>query len=166
MSDETEPDSAEPGLAAEADAALADEPIAEGNGALAEEAASEALDVEPGLADDGGDAMGAEEEGAGAAFDIGSMEDAVQAAAGGRTSAFMGVPIEVLICVGKARPLVSDLVKLRRDSVISLDSRIDDPVEIYIGDRLIARGELQEMEDQEGQLGVRLTEVADLSNAV
>ena len=63
-------------------------------------------------------------------------------------------------------PLVSDLVKLRRDSVISLDSRIDDPVEVYIGDRLIARGELQEMEDQEGQLGVRLTEVADLSNAV
>ena len=85
---------------------------------------------------------------------------------GGRQSAFMGVPIEVLICVGKARPLVSDLVKLRRDSVISLDSRIDDPVEVYIGDRLIARGELQEMEDQEGQLGVRLTEVADLSNAV
>ena len=83
-----------------------------------------------------------------------------------RASAFMGVPIEVLICVGKARPLVSDLVKLRRDSVISLDSRIDDPVEIYIGDRLIARGELQEMEDQQGQLGVRLTEVADLSNAV
>ena len=83
-----------------------------------------------------------------------------------RPSAFMGVPIEVLICVGKARPLVSDLVKLRRDSVISLDSRIDDPVEIYIGDRLIARGELQEMEDQQGQLGVRLTEVADLSNAV
>ena len=83
-----------------------------------------------------------------------------------RQSAFMGVPIEVLICVGKARPLVADLVKLRRDSVISLDSRIDDPVEVYIGDRLIARGELQEMEDQEGQLGVRLTEVADLSNAV
>ena len=85
---------------------------------------------------------------------------------GGRQSAFMGVPIEVLICVGKARPMVSDLVKLRRDSVISLDSRIDDPVEVYIGDRLIARGELQEMEEQEGQLGVRLTEVADLSNAV
>lgn len=83
-----------------------------------------------------------------------------------RAPAFMGVPIEVLISVGKARPLVSDLVKLRRDSVISLDSRIDDPVEIYVGDRLIARGELQEMEDSDGQLGVRLTEVADLSNGV
>ena len=78
----------------------------------------------------------------------------------------MGVPIEVIISVGKTRPLVSDLVKLRRDSVLSLDTKIDDPVELYIGDRLIARGELQEMEDQDGQLGVRLTEVADLSNGV
>lgn len=86
-----------------------------------------------------------------------------EAAAG---SAFMGVPIEILISVGKARPRVSELVKLRRDSVISLDSKLDDPVEIYVGDRLIARGELQEMEDSNGQLGVRLTEVADLSNGV
>ena len=83
-----------------------------------------------------------------------------------RGSAFMGVPIEILVSVGKARPRVSELVKLRRDSVISLDSKLEDPVEIYVGDRLIARGELQEMEDSEGQLGVRLTEVADLSNGV
>jgi flagellar motor switch protein FliN/FliY len=42
-----------------------------------------------------------------------------------------------------------------------LDRRIDDPVELWIGDRLIARGELQEVEGGEGgQLAVRLTEVA------
>jgi len=78
----------------------------------------------------------------------------------------MGVPIEIIISVGKARPLVSDLVNLKRDSVIALDSKIDDPVEIFIGDRLIARGELQDMDGDDGQLGVRLTEVADLSNGV
>jgi flagellar motor switch protein FliN/FliY len=45
--------------------------------------------------------------------------------------------------------------------VLPLDRRIDDPVELYIGDRLIARGELQEIEGGEGgQLAVRLTEVA------
>ena len=81
-----------------------------------------------------------------------------------RESAFMGVPIDVMISVGRARPLVSELVKLRRDSVLALNSKIDDPVELYIGDRLIARGELQEMDDDGGRLGVRLTEVADLSN--
>lgn len=83
-----------------------------------------------------------------------------------RESAFMGVPIDVMISVGRARPLVSELVQLRRDSVLTLNSKIDDPVELFIGDRLIARGELQEMDDGTGQLGVRLTEVADLSRGV
>lgn len=81
-----------------------------------------------------------------------------------RSGSFLGVPIDVTISVGKARPLVSELVELRRDSVLTLDSKIDDPVELYIGDRLIARGELQEIEDGSGRLGVRLTEVADVSN--
>ena len=81
-----------------------------------------------------------------------------------RAGAFLGVPIEVTISVGKARPLVSELVELRRDSVLTLDSTIDDPVELYIGDRLIARGELQEIGDDTGRLGVRLTEVADFSH--
>jgi flagellar motor switch protein FliN/FliY len=44
-----------------------------------------------------------------------------------------------------------------------LDRRVDDPVELYVGDRLIARGELTELEgDNAGQLAVRLTEVANL----
>lgn len=81
-----------------------------------------------------------------------------------RAGTFLGVPIEVTISVGKARPLVSELVELRRDSVLTLDSTIDDPVELYIGDRLIARGELQEIGDDSGRLGVRLTEVADFSH--
>ena len=83
-----------------------------------------------------------------------------------RRSAFMGVPIEVTVSIGRARPLVSELIKLRRDSVLTLDSKIEDPVELFIGDRLIARGELQEMDDETGKLGVRLTEVADLSSGV
>ncbi len=83
-----------------------------------------------------------------------------------RGGAFQGVPIEVLISVGKARPMVSELVELRRDSVLTLDRSIDDPVELYIGDRLIARGELQEIGDDSGRLGVRLTEVADFSNDI
>jgi flagellar motor switch protein FliN/FliY len=76
---------------------------------------------------------------------------------------FGQVPIEVTISVGKARPLVRDLLRLTRDAVLALDRRVDDPVELYVGDRLIARGELEELEgDQAGQLAVRLTEVANL----
>ena len=80
-----------------------------------------------------------------------------------RGSAVMGVPIEVVISVGRARPLISELIDLRRDSVLSLDSKIEDPVEVFVGEKLIARGELQELDDGSGRLGVRLTEVADLS---
>jgi flagellar motor switch protein FliN len=84
------------------------------------------------------------------------------------TTAILGqVPIEISILVGRARPLVRDLMKLGRDAVLALDRRIDDPVELYIGDRLIARGELQELEGaQAGYLGVRLTEVVNLGDGV
>jgi flagellar motor switch protein FliN/FliY len=79
------------------------------------------------------------------------------------TNPFSQVPIEVTISVGRARPLVRDLLRLSKDSVLQLDRRVDDPVELYVGDRLIARGELTELEgDSAGQLAVRLTEVANL----
>ena len=77
------------------------------------------------------------------------------------------VPIEITISVGRARPIVRDLMKLRRDSVLVLDRRVDDPVELFIGDKLVARGMLQEMEgEQVGYLGVRLTEIIDLREAL
>ncbi len=79
------------------------------------------------------------------------------------TNPFAQIPIEITISVGKARPLVRDLLRLSRDAVLALDRRVDDPVELYVGDRLIARGELEEMDgEQAGQLAVRLTEVANL----
>ncbi|PKP69771.1 MAG: hypothetical protein CVT82_09385 [Alphaproteobacteria bacterium HGW-Alphaproteobacteria-4] len=80
---------------------------------------------------------------------------------------FTQVPIEITISVGKARPLVRELLRLKRDAILPLDRRVDDPVELYVGDKLIARGELTELTgDQAGQLAVRLTEVADLQNGL
>ena len=80
---------------------------------------------------------------------------------------FTQVPIEITISVGRARPVVRDLLRLKRDAVLPLDRKVSDPVELYVGDRLIARGELTELDgDQIGQLAVRLTEVADLRDGV
>lgn len=77
------------------------------------------------------------------------------------------MPIEITISVGKARPLVRDLLRMKRDSILPLDRRVEDPVELYVGDKLIARGELTEMEgDSNGQLAVRLTEVVDLQSGL
>ncbi|MDB6452469.1 FliM/FliN family flagellar motor C-terminal domain-containing protein [Falsirhodobacter sp. 20TX0035] len=82
-------------------------------------------------------------------------------------SPFSHVPIEITVSVGKARPQVRELLKMQRDAVLTLDRRVEDPVELYVGDRLIARGVLQEGEgDQTGQLAVRLTEVASGGGAL
>ncbi len=80
----------------------------------------------------------------------------------GTDGPFRNIPIEVSVIVGKAKLTVSELVNLQADSVLSLDSKIDDPVEIYVGDRLIGLGELQEVSHGAAQvLAVRLTEIAD-----
>ena len=68
------------------------------------------------------------------------------------------LPVEVTVSVGRARPLLRDLLRMGPQAVLTLDRRVDDPVQLWIGDRLIARGELEEAEG--GQLAVRLTEVA------
>ncbi|PID35410.1 MAG: hypothetical protein CR958_00360 [Rhodobacterales bacterium] len=82
-------------------------------------------------------------------------------------SPFSEVPIEIVVSVGRSRPLVRDLLNLKPDSVLPLDRKIADPVELYVGDKLIATGELEEAEEGEaGQLAVRLTAVADLQRGL
>ena len=76
------------------------------------------------------------------------------------------VPVEITISVGRAHPTVAELLALKQDAILVLDRGMNDPVELYAGDRLIARGELQEMPgDPQGRLAVRLTEVADTDGA-
>ena len=97
------------------------------------------------------------------------MDDETQTARprGELKTPFSQVPIEITISVGHARPLVSELLKLDQDSVLPLDRRVDDPVELYVGDRLIGRGELEELDgDRAGQLAVRLTELASIKDAL
>lgn len=80
---------------------------------------------------------------------------------------FEAVPIEVTVSVGRARPLIRDLLNMGENAVLMLDKRIEDPVDLYVGDQLVARGLLEEMEGEHaGQLAVRLTEIADLQNGI
>ena len=80
---------------------------------------------------------------------------------------FTSVPIEITVSVGKARPLIRDLVALGENAVLTLDKRVEDPVDLYVGDRLVARGQLEELDGENaGQLAVRLTEIASLQNGL
>jgi flagellar motor switch protein FliN/FliY len=77
-----------------------------------------------------------------------------------KNNPFTSVPIEITVSVGKARPLIRDLVTLGQNAVLELDKSVNDPVDLYVGDKLIARGMLEETEGSgDGQLVVRLTEV-------
>lgn len=84
-----------------------------------------------------------------------------------QSNPFVSVPIEIVVSVGKARPLIRDLLEMGENAVLILDKRVEDPVDLFIGDRLIARGQLEEMNGEHtGQLAVRLTEIADLQNGL
>ncbi|MBU2605118.1 MAG: FliM/FliN family flagellar motor C-terminal domain-containing protein [Alphaproteobacteria bacterium] len=69
------------------------------------------------------------------------------------------VQVTVTVSIGQARLSVSDILELRPESVVPLTSRIDDPVELAIDNKIIARGELVETED--GSLGVKITELEE-----
>lgn len=85
---------------------------------------------------------------------------------GGRHKrAVFGLPVQVVVAVGRASPTIGELLAMGRDTLITLDAKVDDPVEILVGKRVIARGELQELDDEEGRLGVRLTEIVDIADA-
>lgn len=94
------------------------------------------------------------------------MDDAADTA-GSHDTSFFTVPIEITVSVGKARPLIRELLDMGENSVLTLDKRVEDPVELYIGDRLVARGQLEELDgENEGQLAVRLTEIANTQNSL
>lgn len=89
------------------------------------------------------------------------MDNAVRPARSTRKP-FVKLPIEVRVTVGRARPTIEELLALAPESLLQLDRSISDPVELYVGDKLIARGQLEELDDMAGgQLAVRLTEVAE-----
>ncbi len=80
--------------------------------------------------------------------------------------AIFSVPIEVVVSIGRARPLIGELLNMKRDDLLPLDSNLNDPVELRVRDRVVARGELAQLDTPEGGLGVRLTEVVDLTEIV
>lgn len=80
--------------------------------------------------------------------------------------AIFTVPVGITVAVGRAKPLIGELLNMRREAIIPLDTKINDPVELWVGEHMIARGELQELEDGTGRLSVRLTEVVELENVV
>ena len=70
--------------------------------------------------------------------------------------AVFDVPVQVAAVLGKATLPVSQLLKLGRGAVVELDRKVGEAIDIYVNDRLVARGEVVVVEDR---LGVTMTEI-------
>lgn len=66
------------------------------------------------------------------------------------------VPVQVSAVLGKATMEVSQLLKLGRGAVVELDRKVGEAIDIYVNNRLVARGEVVIVDDR---LGVTMTEI-------
>lgn len=69
------------------------------------------------------------------------------------------IPVEIQVVLGSATMPVANLMKLGRGAVIPLDHRIGEPVDIVVNGRVVARGEVVVVEDDNSRFGVSLTEI-------
>ena len=76
--------------------------------------------------------------------------------AGGGLDFVLDVPVEVTVEIGRKRVRIADLVRLGPGSVLELDKAAGEPLDVYVNDRAIARGEAVVVGEH---YGVRITEV-------
>jgi flagellar motor switch protein FliN/FliY len=70
--------------------------------------------------------------------------------------AVFDVPVRVSVVLGRTKMPVASLLKLNTGTVVELDRQVGEAVEIYVNDRLVARGEIVLVENR---LGVTMTEI-------
>ncbi len=85
-----------------------------------------------------------------------SDEPAPSAKSASDLEAVFDVPVRVSAVLGHSRMHVSDLLKLSSGTVLELDRKVGEAIDIYVNDRLVARGEVVLVEDK---LGVTMTEM-------
>jgi flagellar motor switch protein FliN/FliY len=71
-------------------------------------------------------------------------------------TAIYDIPVQISAVLGRSTMQVSQLLKLGRGAVVELDRKVGEAIDIYVNDRLVARGEVVVVEDK---LGVTMTEI-------
>jgi flagellar motor switch protein FliN/FliY len=99
------------------------------------------LDGAGAIAPDDIEAYSPEEQGARVASDLEAVSD---------------VPVQVSAVLGRSRMDVGELLRLGPGTVLELDRRVGEAIDIYVNNRLVARGEVVLVEDK---LGVTMTEI-------
>jgi flagellar motor switch protein FliN/FliY len=71
-------------------------------------------------------------------------------------TAIYDIPVQISAVLGRSNMQVSQLLKLGRGAVVELDRKVGEAIDIYVNNRLVARGEVVVVEDK---LGVTMTEI-------
>src|SRR5476649_3087266 len=66
------------------------------------------------------------------------------------------IPVQITVVLGRTSMQVNQLLKLGRGAVIELDKKVGEAIDIYVNNRLVARGEVVVVEDR---LGITMTEI-------
>ena len=66
------------------------------------------------------------------------------------------IPVQITVVLGKTSMQVNQLLKLGRGAVLELDKKVGEPIDIFVNNRLVARGEVVVVEDK---IGVTMTEI-------
>ncbi|MDQ8699075.1 flagellar motor switch protein FliN [Hyphomicrobium sp. LHD-15] len=69
------------------------------------------------------------------------------------------IPVSVKIVLGSATMPVANVLKLGRGAVVPLDRKVGEPVDVVVNGRVIARGEVVVLDEDNSRFGVSLTEV-------
>ena len=72
------------------------------------------------------------------------------------------IPVQVSAVLGTATMQVSQLLKLGRGAVVELERKVGEAIDIYVNNRLVARGEVVVVDDR---LGVTMTEIIKMDRS-
>ena len=79
---------------------------------------------------------------------------------GGRNlDSILRIPVTIQVVLGSATMPVANLMKLGRGAIVPLDHRVGEPVDVVVNGRIIARGEVVVVEDDNSRFGISLTEI-------
>ena len=119
---------------------------------LADQLAEEAAAMNEALAGNGGDGMGGSSSGAGGNTGGGSGNGPKDK----NLQLILDIPLRVTVELGRTKMPVSELLNLTQGSVIELSKLAGEPMEVYVNEKLIARGEAVVVNEK---FGVRLTDI-------
>ena len=124
-------------------------------------------DIDKMFGEDGGESAGGAGD-SGGAMNLGEIDDdpalqntvdneyGIGEAMAGDVTAIYDIPVQISAVLGRSTMQVSQLLKLGRGAVVELDRKVGEAIDIYVNNRLVARGEVVVVEDK---LGVTMTEI-------